>query len=536
MTQADPTAEDAAATEVVVSTEAVDAVVFDLDGVITDTAIVHERSWKLMFDGYLAQREGRDTPSQPFTNAEYLALVDGKPRYDGVRSFLAARGIELPEGEDTDPVDRETVRGLGNGKNELFRELLAQGIAPYPSSLTLVRELVEKGIGVAIVSSSRNTAAVLTAAGIAELFPVVVDGNDVGERGLPGKPDPALFLDAARKLGAEPARAVVVEDAVSGVAAGRRGGFAIVVGVDRSGHAADLRAAGASHVVADLRQIRVVGPPRARPHDRSRPPLISELPDATASAQEIAERLRGRPVAVFLDYDGTLSPIVDDPAAAVIDEQTRQVVAGLAEVTTTAVVSGRDTTDVMERVGLPGIVYAGSHGFDIRRGDGTVLDDSRGAPFAAPLDAVEAELAEALADVPGAQLDRKRFSLAVHYRRVPPEHVAAVEPAVDAALARHPELRKGGGKKVFELRPDVDWDKGHAVLQLLEAVGAHALPVYVGDDLTDEDAFRAIRGRGIGVVVRGEDRPTYADYSLEDTEAVVVFLAAIRDLLEGTPR
>jgi len=528
----------AVAAGVVISTADVDAVVFDLDGVITDTARVHERSWHELFTAYLADREGGGPPAEPFTTDDYLQHVDGKPRYDGVRDFLASRGITLPEGEDDDPADRQTVRGLGNRKNEAFRRLLAEGIEPYPSSVALVQELVERGVGVAIVSSSRNTAAVLTAAGLAERFPVVVDGNDLASRGLPGKPDPAMFLDAARQLGAEPARAVVVEDAVSGVAAGRRGGFGVVIGVDRAEQAEALRAAGASVIVADLGEVRVEGEHRPRRSARAivAEPRISELPDAIAARAEIADRLRDRRLAVFLDYDGVLSPIVEDPGAAVIDDRTRDVVRRLAGVATTAVVSGRDAPDVRDRVGVDGLVYAGSHGFDIRAADGTVIDDERGAPFVPALDAAEAELGAALAAVPGAQLERKRFSLAVHFRRVPPEREAEVGPAVDAVLARHAELRRGDGKKVVELRPDLDWDKGRAVLHLLEALpaGEDAVPVYVGDDLTDEDAFRAIRGRGIGVVVRGEDdRPTAADYRLDDTAAVTDFLGDLAARLEA---
>lgn len=533
--------------EVVLSTVDVDAVVFDLDGVITDTARVHEQSWHELFDAYLAGREGGEEPASPFTTDDYLRHVDGKPRYDGVRDFLASRGITLPEGEDDDPADRETVRGLGNRKNEAFRRLLAEGIEPYPSSVALVDDLMEHGVGVAIVSSSRNTAAVLTAAGIAERFGVVVDGNDLASRGLAGKPDPAMFLDAAQQLGAEPDRTVVVEDAVSGAAAGRRGGFAVVIGVDRAEQAEALRAAGATVVVADLAQVRVEGATRHRPATRGsglagavvEDHSISGLPDALAARREIAERLRGRRVAVFLDYDGTLSPIVDDPAAAVIDDRTRAAVARLAQVATTAVVSGRDAPDVRERIGLDGLVYAGSHGFDIRGADGTVTDDGRGAPFVPSLDAAEAALTRALADVPGVHLERKRFTLAVHVRRVPRDRVPAALATVEEVLEQHPDLRRADGKEVVELRPDLDWDKGHAVLHLLGALpdGGETVPVYVGDDLTDEDAFQAIRGRGLGIVVRGdEDRPTAADYRLDDTGAVADFLDDLAGLLDEVGR
>lgn len=236
-----------------------DAVVFDTDGVVTDTASVHAAAWKRMFDGYLEGRAARTgEPFVPFdAEEEYLRHVDGRPRYDGVRTFLASRGIELPDGEPDDPPDRETVCGLGNRKNDYFlAHLRERGAEPYPSTVALVRQLQARGIRTAAISASRNMAEVLDAAGLAELFEVRVDGVIAGQEDLPGKPDPAVFLEAARRLGVEPGRAAVVEDAIAGVEAGRRGGFALVVGVDRAGHADALAAAGADVVVEDLGELR----------------------------------------------------------------------------------------------------------------------------------------------------------------------------------------------------------------------------------------------------------------------------------------
>lgn len=235
-----------------------DAVLFDLDGVLTDTAAVHARAWKTMFDGFLrawAERQGQ--PFEPFTIADdYKTYVDGKPRYDGVRSFLRSRGIELPEGTSEDAPDVETVRGLGNRKNVLVNRLLDdEGVVRYEGSLRLVEQLREQGIKLAVVSSSKNCVTVLKAADIAHLFDAVVDGVVAAERGLPGKPAPDTFLAAATDLGATPARAVVVEDAISGVQAGHAGGFGLVIGVDREGHPEALRSNGADLVVSDLEEL-----------------------------------------------------------------------------------------------------------------------------------------------------------------------------------------------------------------------------------------------------------------------------------------
>jgi alpha,alpha-trehalase len=238
-----------------------EAVVFDTDGVLTDTASVHAAAWKRLFDGYLEQRSARlGEPFRPLEQADYLRYVDGRPRYDGVAGFLASRGITLPWGEETDPPDRETVRGLGNAKDRAFlAHLRDHGARPFPSSEALVRRLRAAGARTAAVSASRNMVAVLEAAGLAGLFDVEVDGVEADRLGLAGKPDPALFLEAARRLGVAPGRAAVVEDALAGVEAGRRGGFGLVVGVDRSGQAAALAERGADLVVDDLGRLEVAG-------------------------------------------------------------------------------------------------------------------------------------------------------------------------------------------------------------------------------------------------------------------------------------
>lgn len=236
--------------------EDLDAVIFDLDGVITDTAAVHLEAWNRMFNGFLEEHtEGGD--HAPFTEEDYLRYVDGRPRYDGVRTFLQSRDIELPEGDPSDSSDALTVCGLGNRKNDAFRRMLDEGVQPYPTSVTLVESLRSAGVHTALVSSSRNAGAVLEAAELSHLFEVRVDGNDVIERGLPGKPDPALFLDAAAQLGVEPARAAVVEDAISGVQAGSNGSFGLVIGVDRGEQADQLLANGADVVVGDLGELTV---------------------------------------------------------------------------------------------------------------------------------------------------------------------------------------------------------------------------------------------------------------------------------------
>ena len=236
-----------------------DAVLFDLDGVLTETATLHAAAWKQMFDTFLLRHraETRGEPLELFDiDDDYRRYVDGKPRYDGVLSFLASRGIELPEGEPDDPPAADTVAGLGNRKNELVVELIEiEGVGAFPDSVRLVEELRRRGIRTAVVSSSANTAAVLRSAGIAHLFDARVDGTVAEELGLAGKPAPDTFLEAARRLDVAAQRAVVVEDALAGVEAGSAGGFGLVIGVDRLDQAQALRDHGADLVVTDLGEL-----------------------------------------------------------------------------------------------------------------------------------------------------------------------------------------------------------------------------------------------------------------------------------------
>src|SRR5919206_3426872 len=234
------------------------ACLFDMDGVLTQTAKVHARAWKQMFDEFLKRRAKETGENQsPFDLVDdYERYVDGKPRYDGVRDFLASRHVDLPDGTPDDPPDANTVAGLGNRKNDLVQRLIREdGVQVYDGSMRYVKAVRDAQLRTAVVSSSKNTDEVLAAAGIAGLFDDVVDGHAVEDRGLHGKPAPDTFLAAARDLDVEPGNAAVFEDALAGVEAGRAGNFGFVVGVNRSDEAEALRAHGADVVVDDLGEL-----------------------------------------------------------------------------------------------------------------------------------------------------------------------------------------------------------------------------------------------------------------------------------------
>jgi trehalose-phosphatase len=247
------------------------------------------------------------------------------------------------------------------------------------------------------------------------------------------------------------------------------------------------------------------------------------LPSALAHVPEIAGR--GDQLAVFLDYDGTLTPIVSRPDQAALMDFTRAILRTLAAKIPVAILSGRDLDDVRQRVNIDAIVYAGSHGFDIA--GPRELRREMATEFLPKLDMVEKELGKELAGIPGASVERKRFSIAVHYRNVKASEVPEIGRAVSEVAKRNRELRRIDGKKVYELVPNIDWDKGKAVLWLLETPGlkrANVRPIYIGDDRTDEDAFRALRQHGVSILVSEQARPTAASYSLKNPTEVERFL------------
>jgi alpha,alpha-trehalase len=514
----------------------IDAVVFDMDGIITNTAAVHAAAWKQMFDEYLKKRSKQHGQQlQPFdADSDYHRYVDGKPRYDGVKSFLESRDISLPYGHPEDKPDRETICGLGNRKNQYFlQRLTAQGAEVYQSSVRFVKQLQSYGVRTAVISASRNAGAVLQAAGVQGLFNIKVDGVDSMELQLKGKPHPAIFLEAAKRLEAKPEKAAIVEDSLAGVEAGRRGKFKMVIGVDRANQTDDLRERGADIVVQDLSEVEIPQVDSRTSAEAKK--TLDRLPSALDKKDEIVERLREKIPAIFLDYDGTLTPIIADPEKATLSDKARKVIRRLTEHYSVAIISGRDLDDVQKMVGIGDIAYAGSHGFDIVGPGGKYRNQEMGERFVSILEDAEKKLRKAIRDIPGAKVEHKRFAIALHYRQVESTNVDTVKQRFDDILSHYPELRKGTGKKVLELRPDVDWDKGRALHYLLEALytdSGRVLPVYVGDDSTDEDAFRAISQVGLAIAVGNEKRPTAAHYALRDPEEVVEFLRQLTALAE----
>ncbi|HEX6221655.1 MAG TPA: trehalose-phosphatase [Acidimicrobiia bacterium] len=491
------------------------AVVFDVDGVLIDTARLHARAWKETFDRFLASRGLEEEFRLP---DDYRRHVDGRPRYEGVAAFLRSRNIEVPYGAPEDEPGLSTVTAIGNLKNSTFRDLIRkEGVEILPGAEGLLAALHSRGTLMAVVSSSRNAIEILPRE-LKTKLDVELGGESLDDLDLPGKPDPAMFLEAAVRLGAEPRHTAVVEDAPAGVRAGRQGGFGLVVGI--GDETSGLTESGADVVVGGIGDL---------PVDIGKWTDLLSLPaPAMDSMPEIIAALDDWP-AVFLDYDGTLTPIVDDPANATIGESERKVLRRLAARAPVAIVSGRGLDDVRSLVGVANITYAGSHGFEIVRPDGSRYEHETAAPALPDLDRAQSLLEDGSADLDGVVIERKRFAIAVHTRRAASQQIRerAAQLARDVA-AKFDRLALTGGKEVHELRPDVDWDKGAALAYLLETLPDSRVPLYIGDDVTDEDAFSKIRtsGKGVAVLVGRVTDPaqTWATYTLVDTVESLEFL------------
>lgn len=507
-----------------------DAVIVGLDNVVDKATRVHAAAWTKFLDDYLTRRPQRTGEDHcPLTHDDYRRFLAGKP--DGVADFLAARGIRLPPGSPTDLTD-DTVYGLQNLERQTFLQLLNTGVPEGKSIASFARRLQVAGVRVAAHTSHRNYGHTLDATGLAEVFAVFVDGAVTAELGLPAEPNPAGLIETAKRLGANPGRCVVIDSCQTGLRAGRNGGFALVIAVDAHGDAENLLSSGADAVVADLAAVTVGSGDAA----------ISTIPDALQVYSQLKRLLTGRRPAVFLDFDGTLSDIVERPEAATLVDGAAEALRALAAQCPVAVISGRDLADVRNRVKVDGLWLAGSHGFELVAPDGSHHQNAAATAAIDGLAEAAAQLADALREIAGAVVEHKRFAVAVHYRNVADDSVDNLIAAV-RRLGHAAGLRVTTGRKVVELRPDIAWDKGKALDWIGERLGPAEvgpdlrLPIYIGDDLTDEDAFDAVRFTGVGIVVRHNehgDRRSAATFRLECPYTVCQFLSQLAcDLQEA---
>lgn len=413
-------------------------------------------------------------------------------------------------------VDRRYHDAVILALDSVVAETTPDGAEARDSTVPLLRRLRDAGVATAVYSPGRDCGQLLGAAGIDDLVGVV-DGD---------------ATETANRLGVRPVRCVVIDRDPAGLKAGRESGFGLVIGLTRNGDADEMLSCGADTVVADLAGISV----------KSGGAPMSRITDALQAYGQVKELVANRRPVVFLDFDGTLSEIVAHPDSASLVEGADEALRALAAQCPVVVVSGRDVGDVRGRVGVDGVWYAGSHGLELVAPDGTTHENAAAAGVVGALARAADRLVETLSDVPGTVVERKRFGIAIHYRHADPEDVDRVIVAA-RELARSEGLRATPCRKVIELRPIIDWDRGTTVNWLLQRIvgndGADpgtVLPVYVGDDITDEDAFDAVLFDGVGIVVRhdeGGDRVSAALFSLENPTAVTNFVRRLTDDLEA---
>ncbi|MFP4024039.1 MAG: trehalose-phosphatase [Thiohalospira sp.] len=498
------------------------AVILDMDGVITQTAKVHKKAWKKMFDAFL---EGESKDFEPFTNADYLKYVDGKPRYKGVQSFLQSKKIDLPYGDPDDSEKEKTVCGLGNRKNKIFLQLIeTNGVDVYEDSVSMIKQWIDAGLKTAVISSSKNCKQILQTANILNLFDVLIDGVVSAERNLEGKPEPDIFFEAAKDIGVNASECVVFEDAISGVQAGSKGNFAYVVGVNRDDNKIALLNNGADDVINSFNEIHLMGNQELKYY------FNNPLTNIFSEPREFEKEMKNKMPVLFLDYDGTLTPIVKHPEDAVLSDDMKKAIKNCASKIFVAVVSGRDMDDVKDLVGVDELYYAGSHGYRISGPDGLYHEHKKTKEILPKLDKIEKKLNKNLSDIEGVKIERKRYAIAVHYRNVAEKDVTNLKNKVESLMNKSDGLKIGGGKKIVEIKPDIDWHKGKAISWILNTLELkekkEIFPIYIGDDITDEDAFKEIENNGAGVLVGFHDdvENTRARFSLKNVYQVKLFL------------
>lgn len=507
----------------------IDAIILDLDGVVTDTASLHEQAWKTTFDSFLTDLSKKmSQPFQAFTHDDYLVYLDGKPRFRGAQDFLHSRGIDLPSGYHDDPSGFFTVSSIANQKNRLyFRYIDEQGVSVFPDTRAMLAKWKIQGYKLALISSSRSCHYIIDRAGLSGAFDTIVDGNDLITMRLNGKPHPDMFFYAADKLGSKYERTAIIEDAVSGIEAGKKGNFAATIGIARSGNAQLLLDHGADKVVVSLRELS--NPPQARE--------IQDVPLLDLLMEDFFSNCQFNKTAIFLDYDGTLTPIVSRPEDARLSSLTRGLLEQLSQKCIVAVISGRDRSEIETIVNIPTLYYAGNHGFDIKGPGNTSYIHPSVSTIQPYLSRAENYISESLSSIPGILIERKRFSIAIHYRMVDSRDVEKIQNDLAIICDTIDGFKITTGKKVFEFQPDVSWNKGDAVLWLIEKILpiSHLSPdytfIYMGDDITDEDAFREVAEIGIPILVGSHGAMTAAKYHLENVSQTIDFLQKLTNTI-----
>lgn len=483
------------------------AFIFDLDGVLTDTQKLHMLAWERMFNELLSQYH-----QASFSPGDYREYLDGKPRIDGIKSFLTSRKIDLNEKE---------MLELGLRKNQYYlEELKSKGPGLIEDSFSLVVQLARNNFPMAVVSSSRNCRQIMDITGLSDYIKVVVDPMVAETEKLPGKPAPDYFLKASELLGYPPEKCCLVEDAISGILAGVRGKFGKVVGIKVNQTGLEgLKMVGAHQVVNSLWEIEGV----------------TELLKLQPASHLINSLKSNKDFFLFLDYDGTLSEIVEEPWKAVPVEGIVPLISAIGKLIPVCLITGRDTEVIKSFIDLPHIYYSTCHGFEINGPENLHYELEEARAIGPAFDLAREELTLLMEHHEGLVIERKTFGLAFHYRMIKSREVAQeIVSMVQEYASLHQKLKWKAGEEVIELLPNLNWDKGKALLKLYEVLNFRPtrLPIFLGDGKTDEDAFREMLNWGYPVLVQEKLRPTLASFQLSSPFEVRRFLKELLNFLE----
>lgn len=495
-------------------------IIIDLSGVLINTTLLNKIAWEKVLNHFLKEHNARYL----FNEEDYYSFIEGKPKYERLQNYLGKLNIELPYGNTTDSAGYHSICSLEKKKTKAFTQMLKKGeMDVYENAMQKIKLWKEKGIKTAGVSSDENFNKALESTETGNLFDVLIDAHASRKRGLKEKPEADLYLEAAKELDLPPESCILFDDTVQGLQAGNKGNFGLVVGVNRADNRKLLSENGADLVIDNFDEFNLSDDPEiAAWFEQPIPPFASEY-------VKIAKAVYEKTPVLFLDYDGTLTPIVQRPEAAVISEEMKVVLDECASKFKVAAVSGRDMDDLKSRINLENVIYAGSHGFRISGPEGLYMEHEKTDEILPRLGSMEQKLKEAFDNVTeGVQVERKRYAIAVHYRNAKPEDTPFIREKVLELTQNSEGFKVGEGKKILEIKPDIDWHKGKAVLWILDKLGltdnTRYIPIYIGDDVTDEDAYRALKDRGIGIQVGPGAENTAAQFRLKNVYQVRLFL------------
>ena len=507
------------------------AVIVDMSEVLIHTSLISKNTWETVFNELFEKHDA----IQPFSEEDYYTYIDGKPKFERVQSFLNSRSINLPFGTQSDSTDIDTVCSLEKRKSKLFSRRLKEGeFQFYEKALQKLKYWKDKGLKTAIVSSDENFKKALNASIIKNLFDVKIDGHAARKKGLKEKPEADLYIEAAKELGIAPESCALFDDTVAGLQAGSKGNFGLVVGVNRRDNRKLMSENGADLVIDDFNELDLINDPEIEAwFNQSIPPFASQY-------VEIGKAVFEKTPVLFLDYDGTLTPIVQRPEDALISEEMRDVLSECATKFKVAAVSGRDMDDLKSRINIENLIYAGSHGFRISGPGGMYMEHEKTGQLLPELDKMEHKLHDVFSEsAKGVQIERKRYAIAIHYRNAHEDDIPSIRDKVYKTLKNSKNLKVGEGKKILEVKPDIHWHKGKAVLWILNELGLtdpdKYVPIYIGDDVTDEDAYKALINRGIGIQVGPGASQTAAQYRLKNVYQVRIFLNELVNFMVQVP-